>query len=462
MQSALAKVLVLLFITLVLAIPLAQIGHLIAERGQSQSQAEAELAASHAGPQLLTGPLLVVPYVERWNELELDEWARTKRQVQRSREAVHLVFPERVDLAGQLRPEERYRGIFTVLFYSLEGKLNGRFAAFDAATLPRTQKESTIEVLAPSLAIGLSDVRGLQGTPALRLAGEAVRLQPRVPRLPENSPLAKGVHAALPAAALQAWRAGQPLPFEMQLTLVGQGRFAVAPVADETTAHLTSPWPHPSFGGRFLATRRSVGPQGFEATWAVSSLVSPARGQVQAWALPGGAEAQAREAIHTFDVSFAQPVNVYSMSNRAVKYGLLFVGLTLMAAFMFELFRKLRLHPVQYGLVGLSIALFFLLLLALSEKLAFATAYACAASASVLLLSVYFRAVLQGWGRGLTLGGFVAVLYAALYGLLASEDNALLLGSLLLFGLLAVLMLATRKVDWYALSSRPAANAAAA
>ena len=141
------------------------------------------------------------------------------------------------------------------------------------------------------------------------------------------------------------------------------------------------------------------------------------------------------------------------MSTRAGKYGFLFIGLVLAAAFMFELFRKLRLHPVQYGLVGLSIALFFLLLLALSEKFAFWIAYAAASGASVLLLGVYFSAVLGGWRRGASFGAYVAVLYGALYGLLSSESNALLLGALLIFGMLAVLMLATRRVDWYALSA---------
>ncbi|HWT19872.1 MAG TPA: inner membrane CreD family protein, partial [Variovorax sp.] len=157
--------------------------------------------------------------------------------------------------------------------------------------------------------------------------------------------------------------------------------------------------------------------------------------------------------LQTFDVSLAQPVNVYSMSTRAGKYGALFIGLVIMAAFMFELFRRQRMHPVQYGLVGLSIALFFLLLLALSEKLAFWLAYASAAGASVLLLGIYFSAVLQSKKRGAGFGAYVAVLYGALYGLLASESNALLLGALLTFGMLTVLMLATRKVDWYALSA---------
>ena len=121
--------------------------------------------------------------------------------------------------------------------------------------------------------------------------------------------------------------------------------------------------------------------------------------------------------------------------------------------------RDLRLHPVQYGLVGLSITLFFLVLLALSEKVDFLIAYVAAASASVLLLTVYFSAVLRGWRRGVGLGSYVAVLYAALYGLLASEDNALLLGALLLFGLVGLLMLATRRVDWYALSGPKAPDA---
>jgi len=43
----------------------------------------------------------------------------------------------------------------------------------------------------------------------------------------------------------------------------------------------------------------------------------------------------------------------------------------------------------------------------------------------------------------------LAGLFAALYGLLQAEDNALMLGSLLLFALLAAAMVVTRKLDWY-------------
>jgi inner membrane protein creD len=233
------------------------------------------------------------------------------------------------------------------------------------------------------------------------------------------------------------------------MTLAGQSHLAVAPLGEDTTAQLSSAWPHPGFGGRFLAAERTVSDTGFEAHWRISSLTTQARAQLAA-ALKQEKAANL-ERLETFDVTLTQPVNVYSMSERAAKYGGLFIALVIMAAFMVELFKRLRLHPVQYGLVGLSIAVFFLLLLALSEKMAFAWAYAGAAAASVALLGLYFSAVLGGAQRGGALAAYVAVLYAALYGLLASENNALLLGALLVFAMLAALMLGTRHVDWWQL-----------
>jgi inner membrane protein len=453
-QSALTKVLVLALITLLAGLPLARIGGLIEERGASRAQAGNELAARHAGPQVLTGPLLVVPYIERWTEEQRGENGELKSRIARSKERAHLLFPETSALRGRLSAQQRYLGIFTVMFYDLQGGFSGRFPAFDPATVPHSEKGSVIEMQAPVLALAVSDLRGLQGTPALKLAGASARWQPRVPGLPQESWLSRGIHAPLPAVALRAFEQRQPLDFQLDLTLVGQERLAIVPLADETTAHLSSDWPHPGFGGKFLATKRTVAASGFEADWSVSSLVSAARPQLLQVARgerPGDASV-AGEGLDSFSVSLVEPLNVYSLTSRAVKYGLLFVGLTLMAAFMFELFSHLRLHPVQYGLVGLSITLFFLLLLALSEKIAFAAAYAIAAGASTLLLVIYFSAVLRGWRRGIGLGAYVGVLYAALYGLLSSEDNALLLGSLLLFGLLGVLMIGTRRVDWYALS----------
>ncbi|RSZ38187.1 MULTISPECIES: cell envelope integrity protein CreD [unclassified Variovorax] len=469
-SSMLAKVAGLFFLLLLLCIPLGEIDSINRARGESQREAASELAATYAGRQTMVGPLLLVPYVEKWMEPLRNAQGKVIGQEPRSKEMAHVVFPDKLHVEGSMAPQERYRGIFRIPFYTLDATLTGGFAAFDPKAVSHSEADSKIEFKAPLIAFNVSDLRGLDGSPTIAMDGEALRFKQRVPGLADDASFANGIHAPVTGAALAAWQAGKPVPFEMKLGLVGQDTLAIAPIAEETTAHLRSPWAHPSFGGRFLAAERSVTPQGFDAHWRVSSLVTSAREQVRAGLsgrggpadVAGSAEAATvAPATHrnmgplqTFDVSLAQPINVYSMSTRAGKYGALFIGLVLMAAFMFELFRKLRLHPIQYGLVGLSIALFFLLLLALSEKFAFWMAYTGAASASVALLAVYFSAVLGGWRRGLSFGAFVALLYGALYGLLASESNALLLGALLIFGMLATLMLVTRKVDWYALSRR--------
>ena len=154
--------------------------------------------------------------------------------------------------------------------------------------------------------------------------------------------------------------------------------------------------------------------------------------------------------VESVAVSLVDPVNPYTLADRATKYGILFVLLTFGGFFLFETVKRLPIHPIQYLLVGLALSIFFLLLLALSERIAFGWAYIAASVACVGLLGFYLAHVLRSRARGLAAGGAFALLYAALYGLLVSEDNALVLGAGLLFVVLAGAMVATRKVDWYA------------
>jgi inner membrane protein len=149
-----------------------------------------------------------------------------------------------------------------------------------------------------------------------------------------------------------------------------------------------------------------------------------------------------------------EPVNPYSMSFRATEYGFLFVLLTFAAFALVELVWGVRLHAVQYALTGLALAVFFLLLISLSEHIRFGTAYAGAAGACVALLTFYLRHPLRSALRTAFFAVLFCGLYGALYVLLGSEDHALLLGSLLVFGVLAAVMLLTRKLDWAALSGR--------
>jgi inner membrane protein len=216
-------------------------------------------------------------------------------------------------------------------------------------------------------------------------------------------------------------------------------------------------WAHPSFQGVFLPARSELRGDGFSAHWQVS------------WYAAQGAErltACRREPCPVLSapelaVSFIEPVGLYQQLERASKYGFLFIGLTFTAFFFLELLRRLAIHPVQYALVGLALAIFFLLLTALAEHLAFGIAYAIATLACTGLLAIYLARVLQNRAHGVAFGAALGGLFGALYLLVQAEDYALLGGALLLFTLLAATMLATRRLDWYRLTHRQAPPAAA-
>jgi inner membrane protein len=234
---------------------------------------------------------------------------------------------------------------------------------------------------------------------------------------------------------------------------------------------LDGDWPHPSFAGRFLPVERQVGESGFSARWQLNALATTAP-QTAGWgAAPCALDDNAVDAVggerrsacvETFGVSFIDPVSPYVLSDRATKYGVLFILLTFVGVGAVEVLRRLRVHPIQYLLVGSALAVFFLLLVSLSEHVPFAVAYLAAAAACTALLGFYGAFVLHGGRAGAAFGAAVAVLYGVLYALLQLEQTALLLGSLLLFGVLAALMVATRRIDWYGLFARMRAESALA
>ena len=140
-------------------------------------------------------------------------------------------------------------------------------------------------------------------------------------------------------------------------------------------------------------------------------------------------EKRRRRCLESFGVAFIDPVNSYALSERALKYGLLFIGLTFVGVALVEVMRRVRVHPLQYLLVGCALVLFFLLLASLGEHLVFDWAYLAAALACSGLLAYNASHILHGARAGLAFGATIAALYAVLYLLLQREQRALLLGS---------------------------------
>jgi len=236
------------------------------------------------------------------------------------------------------------------------------------------------------------------------------------------------------------------------LTLAGTERFAALPLARQTETHIAGAWADPGFDGAFLPASRRVDASGFEAAWQVLDLN---RRLAQHWRDSDNVVGALAESA--FGITLTQPAGAYQQNVRAGKYGVLFIALTFVAFFLFEVLRKLRVHPVQYLLVGLALTTFYVVLLALSEQVGFTWAYLAAAASVVLLVGGYAAAVLRASRAGALLGAVLALVYALLYGLVVSEQYSLLMGAVALLAVVAALMYLTRRVDWYvATAAKPA------
>jgi inner membrane protein len=446
-KPLLFKTLVVFILTLLIAIPLALIQSTISERMRYRDEAVHSIATDSVREQTVIGPLLVIPYTDEYQEEQPIGETQKIRIIKHSESRRLVVFPNELRVKGNFDTDYRYRGIHKVLVYTGQHNLSGDFAMPKKADIRQARPDSKITMGQPYIALSIEDVRGIRNVTSITWAGKQVEFQQgsNLPAFPS------GLHAPIESIDLAQAQA-QSIPFNFDLQLDGIERMHFSPVAKNNHVTLTSKWPHPQFGGRFLPSpkARVINDQGFSATWNISALATNAQQQ-----LAGAAqyESSARNVQPDyFSVGFIEPINIYSQADRAIKYGLLFVALTFAAFFLFELLKKLPVHPVQYTLVGLALALFFLLLVSLSEHLSFLPAYLVSSGACILLIGFYLSYVLHNWKRGFGFGAALTMLYGVLYGLLNSENNALVMGSILLFAVLAAIMIATRKVDWYQMS----------
>jgi inner membrane protein len=218
-----------------------------------------------------------------------------------------------------------------------------------------------------------------------------------------------------------------------------------APFGLNTVVEVSSNSPNPTFQGAWLPTERAIGANGFTATWMVASI---ARAYPQAWTTTTAMKDPIANSL--FGVDLLQPVDHYRMASRSVKYAALFLVLTFAAVWLIEVLSAQRVHPIQYLLLGAALCMFYLLELSLSEHLGFGVAYAVAALSVIGVMASYCVSILKAWWRAAVVGGSVAALYGYLYIVLTNEDYALLIGTIGLFVALAVVMLTTRRIDWYA------------
>ncbi len=437
----LLKAAVLLVLFLMLQVPLSMTRDLVHERSQYREQASALVAQSNAGPQTLVGPVLVVPFVQHYWVEEQNKDGQLVR-IARSRSGQLSFLPRQLQMSSDVAVEQKPIGIFQVPVYRSHWQLTGDFELPVNYGIAMPELEQ-YQFELPYLAVSLSEQRGIKQLQPLHWRGEALPFVPGS-RLPINAE--QGVHAALPAL-----HHGGLFDFAVQLDIQGLKNLAVVPLGANSSWSLSANWPHAHFGGNALPDQKQLREDAVSASWQTSVLATNMPSRWQACVDENQCDGLLAQA---FAVDFLDPIDVYVQSDRATKYAFLFVAITFGAFLLFEILKQLPIHPVQYGMVGLSLALFFLLLLSLAEHIAFAWAYSTAAAACIAVIVAYLNAVLGSWRRSLGFGVALAALYGALYLILGSEDFALLIGSGLLFALLSLAMLLTRHIDWYHLQQR--------
>lgn len=429
---------------LLLLIPASLVWLLVSEREDRARDVANDIAQTWGGTQRITGPFIVVPYeFEETRIVDDEETTITLR-----REAVFL--PQALDITADATTQMRSRGIFDVTVYSADITLTGNFTTPSATAI--TQDPTRFLWNQARLSLAVSSTRSVRNAVNLDMDGQ---LRPFEPSL--------GITRSGPISTSSSERshisdmAGMHVPmlfergprgfdFTIQLALNGSDSLYFSPAARETTASLTSPWPHPSFTGATLPQASDISEtgEGFSAQWSVPHL---SRAAPLAFELLGNSYLQQLR-NGSFGVHFFQPVDYYASVDRALKYAILFIGIVFLSAFVIEVRTNKRVHVVQYVFVGLALVLFYVLLLSLSEHLGFLRAYLIAGSATALLIGAYCARSLESRASGGLVMGLTASVFGVLYLFLRLEDYALLAGSIFAFGVLATTMFATQKIDW--------------
>ncbi|HEY4942478.1 MAG TPA: cell envelope integrity protein CreD [Rhizomicrobium sp.] len=423
------KFVLIAVLTVLMAVPLFFIQLALADREERAAGAVQDVAAGWGGPQVVAGPVLLVPYT-----VQTETTTPLGAATQTVERHVAVVLPENLGIKAYASEQTRWRGIFSVPVYRAALDLH---ATFDKAALARIAaisgavlhwNEATISVL-------VTDPHGLADSVAMTANGRTIAFQPGS-GMEEDGPA--GIQAPLNLTA------PADLTIDTHFALRGARELSFAPLGRRTTASVQSTWASPSFFGAFLPTERKLGKDGFTASWVVPYL---ARGFGQSF--PTAEKAGGVLLSAASGVKFYQPVDHYQLVERSLKYAIMFIALAFLIFFVMETVSPRRLHAIQYALVGAAQVLFYLLLLSFCEHIGFLPAYLVASAATIALTSAYALSALASKARAAVLCVNLTGLYVLLYVILNAEDYALLIGSSLLFAALAATMYVTRRIDWY-------------
>jgi inner membrane protein len=426
------KLIVVCVLALVMGIPAQFVDSLVSERTARAKEVTDEIAGYAGGKQTFLGPTLAIPYQIP---------AQNKNDQPQS--GIYLVFPAEADATATLAAEERHRSLFKVPVYKANLKMD---AAFDLTGVPASAPENAVlDWSRAEIVVGATDARGAATVATLSSGTATTELAPAASSstMAFGSDDSKRVYLSLFGTNVSLLaKPGTRFHVSAQMSFTGSQRIALLAYGKSTHFTLQGNWPAPGFDGGFLPVTRNLASSSFSAEWSVPFI---ARG------VPAEAPAHLINKLEatSLGVSLIEVADPYQSVSRSLKYALLFMGLVFLSYFVFEVTTGRRVHPAQYILVGVAQIIFYLLLLSLAERIGFDWGFLIAGLATVLLLAANAAWIFVSRLQGLRAFGVFALLYALIYLLLRLEDNALLVGALASFLIVAAVMYFTRRIDWY-------------
>jgi inner membrane protein len=432
-NSITARMLVVGFLLLVLLIPLEFVKSLINERAYRQEEVVREINQKWGSEVLLSGPIVKIPYKviseeKIFNEKSNAYYTKTKETIENA-----YFFPDKLNITSNVDTKPLNRSIYESVVYSAAIGVKGNFPTinFSDTDIP----EENILWEKATVLLKTTNLKGIKTTPVVNLASEALSMTPQY-----STEYLNTIQSNYIANAKEIFAA--PLPFSFDLKINGSESLKFLPIGKETDATMKSNWHSPSFDGNFLPedTNKEISKDGFTATWRILQINRQFE-QSFFRHLPD-------LSASAFGTKLIIPVDEYQKSERTAKYGILVIGLTLLVFLLIQLVSKVYIHPFQYMMIGLALVMFYTLLISISEHSNFFKAYAIAAFSVLALITVYSRAILKGFKFPLLICGSLASLYGFIYVIIQLENYALLVGSIGLFLILAIIMFASRRIDW--------------
>jgi inner membrane protein len=431
-ESVTVKMAFIGLLIILLLIPSSLVQNLIQERAQRQDETEQQVSDQYSGPQLIQGPLLVIPYKKQIKETD-----NSGKQI--SKEVINNLFllPDELDYNASVNPDILHRGIFEVVVYNGTVKVSGDFAMADLGSLSITADQLIPEKA--KLLFSISDLKGLKTNPLIKIAGQSAAAAPAF----GDTALTNGLQIAVNLAGMM----GKTIPFEFNLDLKGSEELSFLPLGKTTDVSVRGAWGSPSFDGRNLPDTRHIDTKAntFDAKWRMLYCNRPFP---QQWVDDLNLLKTKKADDATFGVKLRLPVDQYQKTTRSSKYAILIIMLTFVSLFLTEMISKHRIHVFNYVLIGAAMIVYYTLLLSFSEQVGFTFAYLIASAATVILVAAFLRSLIKSIKTTGLFALILSLFYAFIYVIIQLEDLALLVGSVALFLVVATLMYFSRKINW--------------